>query len=255
MEDQPTGCRNPAWTSTTFILLCCCMVVDKADQIMLPAVFLQICQTFNSGPAFLGTITLCRGVAQSAVAVWCGPLTARFDRVKIVGWGCVGWGCACFGCGLAPTATALLFFRALNGVGLGLALPVISAIVSDLFRPHERGRAFGCVSFMNSFGGVVGGAFATVVAGGVVSGVAGWRFAFHVVGALSVLVGALLLAFGVDPPPNNDENALPHLKRKITWTLFWGEFQHVLKLKTFQVIIAQVRCFLSYPFFQNQSSC
>ena len=42
--------KNPAWTSRTFLLLCLCIIVDKADQIMLPAVFLQICRVRPPSP-------------------------------------------------------------------------------------------------------------------------------------------------------------------------------------------------------------
>ena len=229
--------KNDAWTSTTFILLCFCMIVDKADQIMLPAVFLQICQEFNAGPAFLGTVTLCRGLAQAVVALACGPLSAQYNRIKIVGCGCIIWGIASFGCALAGGRYSLLFFRAINGIGLGLAIPVIQAIVSDLFPPLERGRAFGALNFMDSFGGTVGGLFATSVAGGIVVGISGWRFAFHSVALISVGLGSLVLQLGVDPPPNSE--GVHAAKQKMDFTLFWAEFKDILKLPTFQVIIAQ----------------
>ena len=45
---------------------------------------------------------------------------------------------------------------------------------------------------MDAVGGTAGGWFTTAIAAGVVLGIAGWRFAFHVVALLSVLAGGLV---------------------------------------------------------------
>lgn len=142
-----------------------CVMVDKADQVMLPAVFLQISQEFSIGPALLGTITLARGLTQALVALFAGPLGARMDRMKLLSFGCVAWGVATFLCALAPSPGFLLVARCLNGVGLGLAIPVIQALTSDLFPPEERGRAYGTLNAADSLGGTLGGVFVVIAAG------------------------------------------------------------------------------------------
>src|SRR3954451_16939124 len=81
--------------------------------------------------------------------------------------------------GAAPTATLLIVARLVQGVAGGLLLPQNSALIQELFRGPERGRAFGIL------GGTVGLATAAgPVVGGLILGVAtgadGWRWVFYV---------------------------------------------------------------------------
>ena len=41
----------------TFVLLCAVIAIDKADQILLPAVYLEVCNEFGAGPAALRPLT------------------------------------------------------------------------------------------------------------------------------------------------------------------------------------------------------
>ena len=103
-----------------FVLLNFAMLVDKADQQLLPAVFLEVCGELHAGPALLGTVTLCRGMAMSLVAVLAGPLSRRFDRVSICVAGMTLWAIATAAVGAAPSISLLLVGRTINGLG---ALP------------------------------------------------------------------------------------------------------------------------------------
>jgi hypothetical protein len=67
-------------------------------------------------------------------------------------------------------------------------------------------------------------------------GISGWRFAFHVIGWLSVATGGLVLKYGVDPPPQEGGQRQQH---ELTTAQVVLELKTVLKLGTFQVIIAQ----------------
>ncbi len=94
-------------------------------------------------------------------------------------------------CGLAPSATALVLARVLQGLGSGLMFPQVLAVIQVTFAPRERGRAFGV------FGATIG--LATIL-GPLVGGVlikanlfgTDWRMIFLV--NVPVGIGALLLA-------------------------------------------------------------
>ena len=90
--------------------------------------------------------------------------------------------------------------RALNGLGLALAFPAIQSLVADSTETHERGFAFGVLQAVGNVGGITGG-FCAIMLAGVpdVLGVSGWRFAFHLVGTISVVIGFLVYFFAVDP--------------------------------------------------------
>ena len=90
--------------------------------------------------------------------------------------------------------------RALNGLGLALAFPAIQSLVADSTETHNRGFAFGVLQAVGNVGGIMGG-FCAIMLAGVpnILGVSGWRFAFHLVGTISVVIGLLLYFFAVDP--------------------------------------------------------
>ncbi len=80
-------------------------------------------------------------------------------------------------------------FAALNGVGLALLVPCCQSLIADLYPAEQRGRAFGTLQLTASFGGMLGGVFATNMGGHSFAGMDGWRAAFHTVAALSLIVG------------------------------------------------------------------
>ncbi|MEV6012704.1 MFS transporter [Streptomyces sp. NPDC051976] len=94
-------------------------------------------------------------------------------------------------CALAPTAGWLVFARLLQGVAGGLLNPQIIAMIQQLFRGDERGKAFGL------YGGTV--AVATAVgplAGGLLIQAGGWRWMFLVnvpIGVVGLVLAVLLV--------------------------------------------------------------
>ena len=53
---------SPHWP--TFIVVCICFSVDKADQSLLPAVYFELCRELGAGPALLSLVTMARGLVQ-----------------------------------------------------------------------------------------------------------------------------------------------------------------------------------------------
>lgn len=101
-------------------------------------------------------------------------------------------------CGAAQNPAWLVLARLFQGLAGGLLSPQVSALIQQLFRGAERGRAFGL------FGAVVGMSTAVgPVIGGVIielSGAAhGWRWIFFV--NLPVCLVALVLARRLLPGP------------------------------------------------------
>ena len=96
---------SPHWP--TFIVVCICFSVDKADQALLPAVYFELCRELGAGPALLSLVTMARGLVQAAVAIFAGPLGNKFSRVRVVGIGCIAWGLATAGVGAARSVPAV----------------------------------------------------------------------------------------------------------------------------------------------------
>ncbi|MFE2534510.1 MFS transporter [Streptomyces sp. NPDC059371] len=97
--------------------------------------------------------------------------------------------------GAAPTITLLVVARLAQGMAAGCLAPQNSALIQQMFRGAERGRAFGLfgatVGISSAVGPVIGGLI-LMLAGGP----QGWRWIFYVnvpVGAVAFLLGLRLL--------------------------------------------------------------
>ncbi|TWP38271.1 MFS transporter [Leekyejoonella antrihumi] len=91
--------------------------------------------------------------------------------------------------GLAQTATLLLAARAAQGVGAALAAPSALALLMGSVRPgREQTRAIGWYTVVSAGGAAVG-----LIAGGVLTSIASWRWIFFV----NVPIGAVILVLAV----------------------------------------------------------
>lgn len=93
-------------------------------------------------------------------------------------------------CGASVTLDELIFFRLLQGVfGAGL-VPVSQAILTDIFPPHERGKAMAIWGVGVMVGPIIGPTL-----GGYLTEITTWRWTFYVnvpVGALTLLMGYVI---------------------------------------------------------------
>ncbi|MCL5962449.1 MAG: MFS transporter [Chloroflexi bacterium] len=93
--------------------------------------------------------------------------------------------------GLSQDMTQLIIFRAIQGFGAGAMMPIVQAIVGDLFPPSERGKWQGLIMAVFGLATVVG-----PTAGGWITDNWGWRWVFYVnmpIGVLAILMAAVAL--------------------------------------------------------------
>jgi len=108
-----------------------------------------------------------------------------YVKRKLYNWGQVIFILGSLLSGLAPNVGWLIAFRILQGVGSVVMQALGSAIIVEVFPPSERGRAMGIIGSIVSVGIASGPAI-----GGVIIGMAGWRWVF----LMKVPVGILALA-------------------------------------------------------------
>jgi EmrB/QacA subfamily drug resistance transporter len=93
-------------------------------------------------------------------------------------------------CGRAWSATSLIAFRALQGIGGGMLVPVGQTILTRVAGPQRMGRVMSLVAAPSMIGIVIG-----PVIGGLVLVTLGWRWIFYVNVPIGLVGIALALAF------------------------------------------------------------
>lgn len=93
-------------------------------------------------------------------------------------------------CGLAPTITALIVFRALQGIGAAFTQALGTAIVTEVFPPESRGRALGTIGSIVSIGIAAGPPL-----GGLIIAWAGWHWVFLVNLPIGIIASLIVHRF------------------------------------------------------------
>jgi EmrB/QacA subfamily drug resistance transporter len=93
--------------------------------------------------------------------------------------------------GASQNMTQLIAFRALQGLGGGAIMPIVQAIIGDIFPPAERGKWQGMTIGIWGLATIVGPPL-----GGWITDTWSWRWVFYInlpIGAAAILVAALAL--------------------------------------------------------------
>jgi EmrB/QacA subfamily drug resistance transporter len=130
-----------------------------------------------------------------------GALGDRFGRKRALNAGLLIFGIGSVASAFAPSTGVLIATRALMGVGGALIMPSTLSIITNMFPPHERGRAIGIWAGVSGFGIVVG-----PVMGGWLLENFWWGSVF----LINVFVIGVALIYGWRVvPESKDPNATP----------------------------------------------
>ncbi|MFC9502618.1 MFS transporter [Streptomyces sp. NPDC057002] len=149
----------------------------------------------NASPAQVQWVVSGYALAFALALVTAGRLGDALDRRRIFLLALSGFVVFSAACGAAPSITLLIAARLAQGLAAGFMAPQNSALIQQLFRGAERGRAFGffgaTVGISSAVGPLVGGMILALA-----DGAQGWRWIFYVnvpIGILAVLLGRRLL--------------------------------------------------------------
>ncbi|KAL6846662.1 hypothetical protein ACP4OV_024110 [Aristida adscensionis] len=232
----------------TLVLVNLASIMERADEALLPAVYREVGAALHATPTGLGALTLCRSVVQAACYPLAAYAAARHNRAHVIAVGAFLWAAATFLVGVSDTFLQVAISRGLNGIGLALVVPSIQSLVADSTDDGTRGSAFGWLQLASSLGLISGGFVGLLLAQTTVLGVAGWRIAFHLVAAISVVVGAFTWFYAVDPhfPTGGDahgggrsgDGKRPATAREVVAEMV-EEAKFVVRIPTFQIFVAQ----------------
>ncbi len=150
----------------------------------------------GAGESALQWVVSGYALAFGLVLVPAGRLGDAYGRRQAFLVGLVLFVLASVACGLAPGPGWLVAARLVQGAAGGVVVPQVSALIQQLFRGAERGRAFGLlgatIGLSTAVGPLLGGLLITLVGADH-----GWRAVFFV--NLPIGVGAFVLALRLVP--------------------------------------------------------
>jgi len=149
-------------------------VLSTAAPLMQTALHLSYTQLGMLGSAFFWTYSL--------VQVPVGWIAERYGAERVLTAGLVVWACATMLLGLASAFGVLNALRMLLGVGESTGFPSVSKLLAAAVPTASLGTANGIVGFAYTLGPAVG-----TLLGGLLMVRFGWRSAFLVFGAASLL--------------------------------------------------------------------
>lgn len=114
-------------------------------------------------------------LATTSTLLIMGKLSDMFGRKGIYMLGFTVFVTGSLMCGLAWNIWSLVLFRIVQGLGASMVFAIGPAIISDTFKPHERGRALGIIGTVVAAGSSTG-----PVIGGLLLGSLGWPSIFYV---------------------------------------------------------------------------
>jgi MFS family permease len=186
--------------------------IDSAEDQALPMLFPAIRDSLGLNYAALSMINSIRIIFQTFSGPIWGILADRYNRKWILVIGTGLWGIWTLATGLVTDYYQLLIVRVIACLGLGALYPAAFSMLADVFGPQRRGRAMGAISAIGMFGIVIG----AFVFGELLSiPEVGWRYAFVVLGAASILSGLVIAVLIRDPVRGSAE---PELEEVITET-------------------------------------
>lgn len=150
--------------------------------IALPA----IGEEFGAGLESLQWVVTAYTLTLAGLLLVAGALGDRYGRRLVFQIGVVWFAAASALCAVAPGSGALIWARALQGVGAALLTPGSLAILQASFHPDDRGKAIGAWSGLSGVAAAVG-----PFLGGWLVDIASWRLIFVINLPLAALVFAL----------------------------------------------------------------
>jgi EmrB/QacA subfamily drug resistance transporter len=139
-------------------------------------------------PVTLGWIATAYLLSSAALLVPFGRIADIYGRKKVFTWGIGIFTFSSFLLGLAKSATMLIAWRVLQGIGGAMLAGTAVALLTTVFPAKDRGKVLGIIVAAAYFGISLG-----PVLGGVLTQHLGWRSIFFVGALLGLLVLALVL--------------------------------------------------------------
>ena len=183
MTAPPTAAEPGAGRRWTIVgLLATALFINYVDRGTVPTAAHLIQDDLGFSAQQLGLLMSAFFWCYAPLQPVVGWLADRFGAQRVLGAGLALWACATMLVGVVYSFGALLALRVLLGVGESVGFPSVSNLLARVVPVRSLGLANGVVAFGYMFGPAIGS-----LVGGLLMATYGWRSAFWVFGALSLL--------------------------------------------------------------------
>jgi DHA2 family multidrug resistance protein len=159
--------------------------LQAADALIVNVALPQLGQDLGGGIE-LGTWVMTSYLCATAVtAPLTGWLRRRYGATRLFAAAVWAFIATSLLCAFAPTGAALIMLRVLQGAAGGVILPLVQAILLDLYPQERYGRMMGILGAVTMLGPVVG-----PLLGGIVTDLTSWRAVF----LINLPLGLVVLA-------------------------------------------------------------
>ncbi|EJO51671.1 MFS transporter, partial [Burkholderia multivorans] len=168
-----------------FFIIAIAFFFDSVDLGTMTFVLGSIRKEFGLSTAAAGIVASASFVGMVLGAAVAGLLADRFGRRPVFQWSMVLWGAASYLCSTAQSVDALIVYRVLLGIGMGMEFPVAQTLLSEFVPTEKRGRLIALMDGFWPLGFITAGIVAYFVLPQF-----GWRtvFALLAIPAVFVLV-------------------------------------------------------------------
>jgi MFS family permease len=163
-------------------LLAAALFINYVDRGALPTAAHLIQDELGFSARQLGLLFSAFFWSYALLQIPVGWVAERYGAQRILAAGLTIWACATMLVGVAHSFAALLALRLLLGIGESAGFPCVSKLLAIVVPVKDLGTANGIVAFAYLFGPAVG-----AYCGGLLMVEFGWRAAFWVFGAASLL--------------------------------------------------------------------
>ncbi len=206
----PASKRSRRWNSV--ITIAVSRTIDDSESGLMNNLFPVIRASLGLSLAQLGLLIAIPRFARMIFGPVWSMIADRWGRKRVLVFATGVWGIWTGAIGLAQNFEQLLILYAIGAIGTVAGEPISNGLIADHFKNQERGKAYGILRSLSSFGSLA----LTPLIAQFSRSEEGWRYGLYTMGSLSVLSG-IAIYFFVHEPENEAASAEKHSEPAFTW--------------------------------------
>jgi MFS family permease len=196
MSSTSSPARPPhRWRSVVTIAIS--RTIDDTESGLINNLFPVIRAALGLTLAQLGLLAAIPRFARMIFGPVWSMMADRWGRKRVLVFATGVWGIWTGLVGLSQNFEQMLILYAIGAIGTVAGEPISNGLIADHFKNNERGKAYGWLRSLSSFGSLA----LTPLIAYFARDPEGWRLGLYTMGALSVLSGIAIYFFVDEPSP------------------------------------------------------